>query len=99
MYMTASLSPVLFLSFHSSPGDQMERAKVGETTIRMRERNGERLVGKDSRDDLILVKEKGRLAAIYTLMPLACHQSVSFLQGCLPYRRPKGKAVSHRAHR
>ena len=78
-------------------GDQMERAKAGETTIRMRERNGERdLVGKHSRGDLILVKEKGRLAAIYTLMPLACHQSVSFLQGCLPYRRPKEKAVSHR---
>ena len=41
----------------------MERAKVGETAIRMRERNGERLVGKDSRGDLILIK---RLTAIYS---------------------------------
>ena len=40
---------------------------MGETTIRMRERNGERLVGKDSRDDLILVKEKGKTRShIYT---------------------------------
>ena len=34
--------------------------KVGETTIRIRERNEEKLVGKDSRGDLILVKEKGK---------------------------------------
>ena len=39
--------------------DQMERAKVGETTIRIGERNGEKPVGKDSRG-VILVKEKGK---------------------------------------
>ena len=82
--------PLLFL-------DQMERAKVGVTTIRVRGKNGERdLVCKHSRGDLILVKEKGKTRSHIYTYATGLPSVRLFLTRLFAISATKGKAVSHR---